>query len=75
MSQRTPISSSCRAPPVRDAHRRPGILEEDWALRGHQRRNYMPMLEVSTAACDEGVAFRITMTLTPPMAACCATSS
>src|SRR5437660_12056136 len=44
----------------------PEFLEEDWLYEAITE-TYLPLLEVFDKCVDEGVRFRITMTLTPPL--------
>jgi hypothetical protein len=44
----------------------PEFLEEDWLYEAITE-TYLPMLEVFDRCVDDGVPFRITMTLTPPL--------
>src|SRR5512132_3874312 len=44
----------------------PEFLEEDWLYEAITE-TYLPLLEVFDKCVDEGISFRITMTLTPPL--------
>src|SRR5258707_14202679 len=44
----------------------PEFLEEDWLYEAITE-TYLPLLEVFDRCVDDGVPFRITMTLTPPL--------
>jgi 1,4-alpha-glucan branching enzyme len=44
----------------------PEFLEEDWLYEAITE-TYLPLLEVFDRCVDDGIPFRITMTLTPPL--------
>ena len=44
----------------------PEFLEEDWLYEAITE-TYLPLLEVFDRCVDEGIPFRVTMTLTPPL--------
>ena len=44
----------------------PEFLEEDWLYEAITE-TYLPLLEVFDRCVDDGVPFRVTMTLTPPL--------
>src|SRR5260370_3382331 len=44
----------------------PEFLEEDWLYEA-MTETYLPLLEVFDKCVDEGVKFRLTLTLTPPL--------
>ncbi|MBU2529865.1 MAG: DUF1957 domain-containing protein, partial [Elusimicrobia bacterium] len=44
------------------------FLEEDWFFEA-MAETYLPLLDVYERLTDEGVDFRITMSLTPPLCA------
>jgi len=44
----------------------PEFLEEDWLMEALSE-TYLPMLEVMKGLWDDGIDFRLTMTMTPPL--------